>query len=260
MDRILLFDLETAPSTAYIWGLYTEVNSMDFVKKEWYTLCWAAKWLDEKKVMSSSLPEHSLYKKEPENDYEVMKALRDLLDEADIVIAHNAVEFDVRKANTRFIMHKLTPPSPYKIVDTLKIARRYFSFMSNRLGDLGRFLGVGTKIDTGGFKLWKQCLAKDKKAWALMTKYCREDVCLLERVYLKLRPYIKVHPNLAVRSLLTFDMCCPKCRGKALTKRGQQVSASGLFQRYQCKTCGGWSSIKIHGWGKEERAKLLRNA
>ena len=34
--KILFFDLETAPNTAYIWGLWTETQSMDFVTDNWY--------------------------------------------------------------------------------------------------------------------------------------------------------------------------------------------------------------------------------
>jgi len=237
--KILFFDIETAPNIAYIWGLWTETRSMNFVEQSWYTLCWCAKWIDEKKVYSSALPDFKSYKRNPESDKEVMKALWDLLNEADIVIAHNAIKFDVKKVNARFIINGMNPPSPYKVIDTLRVARRYFAFTSNKLNDLGVFLKLGKKLETGGFDLWKKCLRGDKKAWNRMVKYCKTDVTLLEKIYKKLRPYISHHPNLSV---YTDDpgAKCPKCDSDKLVKEGVAHTNAGQYQRYSCKDCGGW--------------------
>ena len=49
-SNVLLFDIETAPCTAYIWGLYKEVTDMKFVEHDWYILCWSAKWLGDKEI------------------------------------------------------------------------------------------------------------------------------------------------------------------------------------------------------------------
>jgi len=152
--KILLFDLETAPNTAYVWSLWNEVRSMDFVTSNWYILCWGAKWLGDKKVMTGAINGTG------ENDGKIVKDLWKLFDEADIVIAHNAIKFDCRRVNTRFIANGLTPPSPVKVIDTLREAKKHFAFTSNRLNDLGEFLGVGKKIKTGGFELWKKCMGE----------------------------------------------------------------------------------------------------
>lgn len=244
--KILFFDLETAPNTAYIWGLWTETKSMDFVTNNWYVLCWAAKWLDEKGIQSAAL------RSKGENDKAIVQKLWKLLDEADIVIAHNALKFDHRRINTRFLIHGIKPPSPYKIIDTLKDARRHFDFTSNRLGDLGVLLKVGEKIHTE-FELWKQCMAGDKKAWDTMIKYCIQDVYLLEQVYLKLRPYINNHPNIGA---IKNEKCCPKCGEQNIQYRGYSMTAAGRYRRFQCMTCGGWGkdSKKIQG------VTTLRNA
>lgn len=244
--KILFFDLETAPNTAYIWGLWMETRSMDFVTDNWYVLCWAAKWIDSKHVISASL------KNKKENDKEIVKKLWKLLDKADIVIAHNALKFDHKRINTRFIVHGILPPSPYKIVDTLRDARRHFDFASNRLGDLGKFLNVGQKVPTGGFELWKQCMAGEPHAWKKMIRYCRQDVKLLEKVYFKLRPYINNHPNIGS---LTNEACCPKCGSNNIWYRGYAITAAGRYRRFQCKDCGGWGkdSQKIRG------TRTLRN-
>lgn len=238
--KILIFDLENAPNTAYVWSLWMETTSEEMLDKSWYTLCWAAKWLDKKEVMSSALIDFPReFKKDPENDKTILVKLWKLLDEADIVIGHNAKAFDVRKVNARFVMNGMLPPSPYKVVDTLLAARHYFYFTSNKLTDLGKYLQVGQKIDTGGFKLWKECMAGNKASWAKMVKYCKQDILLTEKVYLKLRPFIQNHPNLTVYQNMD-ETKCPKCSSTNIRKEGFSYTDVSKYQRYSCADCGSW--------------------
>jgi len=240
LPKILFFDIENAPNTAYIWGLWQETTSEKMVDSTWYMLCWAAKWLGEPKIYSSSLIDFpGYYSKYPEDDAKILKTLWKLLDAADIVVAHNGKKFDVRKANARFIMNGMTPPSPYKVVDTLEAARKYFYFTSNKLDDLGKYLKVGCKLETGGFELWRQCMRGNKRAWQKMVRYCKNDILLLEKVYLKLRPYMTSHPNLVVYEDSEEEKC-PKCGSTELKKRGLAYTNVGKYQKYRCVSCGGW--------------------
>lgn len=239
--KILIMDIENTPNTAYIWGLFQEITSADFIDNPWTMMCWGAKWLHEKNIMSSALVDFPKeYKKNKENDKLILQKLWKLLDEADIVVGHNMKGFDTRKANARFIMNGMTPPSPYKVVDTLLVARHTFFFTSNKLADLGKYLGLGTKIDTGGFQLWKACMNGNLKAWQKMVNYCRQDIILTEKVYLKLLPYIDSHPNVGVYAD-DETARCPKCGGNHIEKRGFSFTNVGKYQRFNCKDCGGWS-------------------
>lgn len=242
--KILFMDIENTPNTAYIWGLFQETTSADMIDCPWHMLCWSAKWLGEKKLYSSALIDFPKeYKKDPENDKLILQTLWKLLDEADIVIGHNMKGFDTRKANARFIMNGMLPPSPYKIVDTLLVARQNFFFTSNKLNDLSKYLKIGSKVDTGGFKLWKECMAGNLNAWEKMVRYCKNDVILTEKVYLKLRPYIQNHPNMAVY-IDQDEEICPKCGSEDIKKEGYAFTTTGKYQRYSCKCCGGWSRGK----------------
>jgi hypothetical protein len=237
--KILLLDIETAPSVAYVWSLWSEVNSMDFVAEDWYILCWCAKWLGGRTMHRASLPDwHESYKEDPSCDYEVMRDLWSMLNEADVVVAHNATRFDVKKVNTRLLLHGFPPPSPYRVVDTLTIARRHFAFTSNKLNDLGRMLGVGEKKATGGFRLWAGCLSGDPAAWKKMVDYCARDVRLLEKVYLALRPYASGLPNMGV---YMDRPVCPRCGSSSIQLRGYTYTAVSKFQRFRCNACGSWS-------------------
>ncbi len=229
MAKILIYDLETGPNLSYTWGKYQQ-DVIDF-KDEWELLSFAYKWLGEKPVVAVGQDKFS---------EEVLVArLHQLFDEADILIAHNGDRFDQKKANAKFIQYGLMPPSFYKTIDTCKVARRYFMFNSNKLDDLGNRLGIGRKAETGGFGLWLGCMGGDKKAWAKMLKYNAQDVRLLEKVYIKLRPWIDNHPSI---SLITgYDDSCPKCGSTKLQKRGARYTKVSINQRYQCTKCGGWS-------------------
>lgn len=256
--KTLLLDIETAPSKGYIWSLWSEVRSTEFLESHWYILCWCAKWLNDKKFYCESLPKYNLYKINPDNDIEILKPLWKLLNEADIVICHNGNKFDRRKINTRFLYNKITPPSPYKMIDTLQSARNIFAFTSNRLNDLGQFLGVGGKIETHGFKLWRGCLNKDKKSWDLMVKYCRRDVQLLEYIYLKLRPYIFNHPNVTLDNIKS-NSSCPKCGSSKLVKEGFVYTYSSKYQRFSCKDCGGWGRENKNLIDKTIKSRVTKN-
>jgi hypothetical protein len=237
--NILILDIETSFMLAGVWGRYKQDVAMNQVLQDTHVLCWAAKWLDEKKIESDSLHNYpTAYKKDPTNDEHVLKTIWRLLDAADYVIAHNGAKFDVPRLNARFIQHGMKPPSSYYVIDTLSVARRSFKFTSNRLGDLGKILKVGTKKETGGFDLWKKIVLKqDVKAFDKMVKYCIQDVRLLERVYLALRAWDKRHPSTVVQD----DPKTPKCNAcgsSKIIKNGSYSTNTQTYQKFKCNDCG----------------------
>ncbi len=254
--RILIVDIENSPNLAYIWQLRNnDYISETMVAMPWYMLCWCAKWLDEKQVISSALidfpKEYNKDRKNfsvfnpfrPTSEKKILQKLWKLLDEADIIIGHNVDGFDCKKINACFIMNNMTPPSPYKTIDTLKIARKHFMFTSNKLNSLVRYFKMGAKVETGGFKLWEECMKGDKKAWKKMVTYCKNDVILSQKVYEKMLPYISNHPNMGVYED-GVKPTCPKCHSEKLVKEGLAHTNNGTYQQYSCKNCGGWSRGK----------------
>jgi hypothetical protein len=81
-------------------------------------------------------------------------------------------------------------------------------------------------------------------AWAELKKYNIQDVRATEKLYLKQRPWIESHPNMGTYNL-RGDVQCPKCGGFKVTAQGIRVLQAGVYQRYQCQGCGGWSRGKI---------------
>jgi hypothetical protein len=240
--KVILLDLETAPSLGYVWGIWEQ--NVIAVKDDWFLLSFSVKELGRRGTRTFCLPDFpSLYAKSKQDDRALVNQLWKEIESADVIIAHNGDRFDIGKSNARFIFHGLNPPSPYKTVDTLKIARKHFKFDSNRLDDLATYLNIGRKLPTEGKHTWLGCIAGDKKAWATMRRYNAHDIILLEGVYMKLRAWSTSHVNLD-----SFDKrgVCPTCQADKLQKRGYVYTKTGKRERYQCTGCGAWSSGVKH--------------
>jgi len=197
MPKILVFDIETAPLLAAIWRLKTEYVSPNMLMetRNWWVLSWSAKWLFEDQIMHDIVtPEESL----EENDDRVVLSIWKLIDEADIVISHNGINFDHKLLNMRWLLNQMMPPSPYRMIDTLKHTRSLFNFPSYKLDYLATQLGIGTKVEHEGINMWKKCIQGDVGALSSMVQYNQGDVTILEDLYLIIRPWINTHPNLGI--------------------------------------------------------------
>lgn len=238
--RIAYFDIENAPILGYSWSIW-ETNVIEVIQPS-YLLCFSYKWVGEKKVHTRALPDYSNFRKNKTDDSALCRDLHKFMCEADIIIAQNGDAFDIKKSNARLAANGIEPPSPYKTIDTLKIARRHFKFDSNKLDALGGYLQAGRKLATTGKQLWFSCMAGDKAAWRKMIRYNVQDVNLLEQVYLKLRPWAANHPNL---NTYTEGDACPKCQSKHTIHRGFNRSKVKAMHKVQCLDCRGYFSTPI---------------
>ncbi|MGH8235493.1 MAG: ribonuclease H-like domain-containing protein [Steroidobacteraceae bacterium] len=242
--RILTIDIESSPIEAFVWGLFDQNVGLDFVKTDWSILSFAAKWFGEKRVIYSDTGGRGADK--VRDDVPLLGQLWELLNEADFVVAQNGRRFDVRKINARLIQHGYTPYSPIRVIDTLLEARKHFAFTSQKLAWTSKLLTDAPKSEHKqfpGFELWVECLKDNPKAWKVMRRYNVQDVRSTEKVYLKLRPWIKNHPNIS-----TFDLtpggCCPNCGSADVKQIGNATLQAGIYPQYQCNSCGAWSRGK----------------
>lgn len=250
--KVLLFDIETAPITAYVWGLWDNNVSLDMIKSDWYVLSWSAKWLNDNEVMYDD----QRNEKDIENDHRLLLGIWELLDEADIVITQNGKKFDVKKLNARFILHGFQPPSSYRHIDTLQMAKKNFAFTSNKLAYLSNKLcdvKKGDHKEFSGFSLWKECLAGNPRAWEEMEKYNKLDVLALEELFFKLAPWDSTI-NFNVYHDETFNIC--KCGSDAFVADGFHYTERGKYARYRCVECGTESRLGNNLLSKEKRNSL----
>lgn len=234
--KVLFLDIETFPNIGYVWGKYDQ-NVIRYTQQS-CVATFVAKWLGDKKIISRSLPDYKGYAAGSYDDKAIVADLWKLFDEADVIIAHNGDQFDIKVVVGRFILHGMKPPSPFKSVDTKKVVKEVARYNSNSLDDLCALLGFGHKIKTD-FDLWEGCIKGDPVFWNRMVKYNRMDVLLLEKLYLKLLPFAKTHPN------LTFWTRgeCPKCGGHNIQYRGVARCITRQYQRFQCNDCGSWGRV-----------------
>lgn len=233
LPKILVLDIETSPMKAYVWKRWKENISLDQTISEWFCLSWSASWLDSDYMMSNVLTKEEVLK---EDDSRIIESLRNLLDEAEIVIAHNGKHFDLPKINSRCIVNNIDPPSSYIIIDTLKEAQKTFGFSSNKLDALATYFGIPNKLETD-FNLWKACMEGDVDSLKRMEEYNRQDVYILKDVYLKMRPWIKNHPNIG--NIINESNVCPVCGCSHLNliKDKYYYTSVNRYQLYRCDNC-----------------------
>lgn len=250
--KILLFDIETSPMEVFVWSFWQKYISTDNVIKDWAVLSWSAKWLFDSTVMSMRVTPEEAQARE---DSSLIRPLWDLMNEADIVVAHNGDKFDIKKINARFIINGLTPPMPYRTIDTKKVASRVFGFSSNKLDYLNKMFKLPQKIETD-FQLWIDCVAGKEAALREMEEYNRHDVVALEELYLYLRPWIKSHPNVNLYLDETTVTACTNCGNTGLTWGGHYYTPAGKYEAFRCDRCGAIGRSRTCALTKEQRAVL----
>ena len=232
--RILALDIETAPNTAHVWGLFKQNIGINQILDTGRVMCFAAKWVGQKKSKIQ------FYGENYNHHDEVIEAAYQLLNEADVVLSFNGESFDMPILNSEFVKAGAVPPAPYRHIDLLKVAKRRFRFVSNKMDHLARELGVGRKLAHKGHELWIACMNGDRAAWKIMEAYNKQDVVVLEQLYHKMLPWIDTHPNTALYFESPEDPTCTNCGSQDVHQRGVQHNKSHSYTRYQCNDCGTW--------------------
>lgn len=175
------------------------------------------------------------------DDYAVCAAAYEVLKDADVVVTQNGRKFDWPFLQTRLLHHGF-PPLPRIIhVDTKDEAKNNLYLFSNSLRVMARFLTDDDKMDTEGWDLWVKVMDRDPHALKTMTKYCKHDVVVLEKVYEKLKRFVKKLPNANMFVKFEGPLVCPNCGSHDLIKRGRRVMKKRVLGRFSCQECGTWS-------------------
>jgi hypothetical protein len=107
-----------------------------------------------------------------------------------------------------------------------------------------------------GIGLWDKCVHHDERALKKMLAYNKRDVVVLEELYLKIRPWIKGHPNLALY-IDTDRTICTNCMNDELEWGGFYTTPSGRYKAFRCNKCGAIGRNRSSDLTKEERDQLM---
>jgi hypothetical protein len=256
MTKILYLDIETSPNVCQTWGLWNVNVGLTQLVEAGRIMGFGYKWRGGGKA--KWVGEYDRETGELSRNLEMLEAAWKLWDEADVVVTYNGDGFDTKHLNLEWAKAGMTPPSPCVSLDLFKVVRKQFRPPSKKLAYVAEVLIGDTKVQNGGHSLWRRCLDEDvepevrRKAWAMMSRYCRQDVDLLEPLHQKLEPWLPQSVNLSVIGGPREEMGCPKCGGEDLEKRGFVYTATRAYQRFRCRGCGGWSKGGKAAWGVGE--------
>lgn len=243
--KILYSDHETSTNQNIIenYGLklFFKRMSADSIIRDWTILSTAWAWEHECPEGSGVEIPVKCVEVAPDdvfNDRHVVETIWHLLDQADIVVGHNWANFDAKKFNTRALFYGMPPPSPYKIVDTLKIARSNFAVTSNKLAYLCEYLKVPHQ--KGESPDWSKVLLGDKNEIQKMVDYNIGDIPSLRDVYHRIRGWDKGHVNLNLYNKDTGGVGgCYVCGSEDLALNKVYTRVNGdVVNSYRCKCCG----------------------
>lgn len=258
--KIFIFDLEMAPMEVYAWQTGKQYISHDRILKPKSIISWAGKWLDSDEIVSHKVTRQEAIDRE---DGRIMKKLWKYMDKAQVLIGHNMKGFDRKEANTSFTLNDMSPPSPYKIIDTLKEARKHFSFASNTL-DYLTYLTCDEEKKKVHFPLWHRCVNESGKdnnrALGDMETYNRQDIRATEDLFYKLRPWMSMSGvNLALFCEGDIEGRCGKCTSRDITlSDNYYYTTVNRYKTYRCNHCGGVGRVRHSDLTAEDKRNLIR--
>ncbi len=236
--NMLVWDIESTSidilHRQYDLTVNTKRFRPDEIVRDWTMLGAAWKFIGNDEIRCISVSP-----KNPLNDYMVVKYTYEALEQADILIGHNSDAFDLKKFNARAIYYDMKPLPPKQQIDTLKEARKHFKFTSNKLSYLANYLGITSKDESPD---WNRILDGDADELSKMREYNKKDVIVTEQLYLKLRGWMKTHPNVSLYTPIKDIegkklLSCKVCNSMNYSKYGFHYHKASKTQRYQCLDC-----------------------
>lgn len=237
--KILTLDIETTPMGAWVFDIWGQNISVPQFRERTRVMGFGYKWHHERVT-------HAPFEWDPALGHEGMIGVAwDVLDKADIVVHFNGKRFDIPHLYREFDQYKLGFPSPFKEVDLLHVARRRRKFVSNKLQNIAEELGIGQKMKHEGFELWTKCMDGDPAAQKHMVRYCKQDVLLEERLFVRWAPEVRgVHYNLYTLDPERDRCSNPICGSENIHYRGYALTDLSKYPRFQCQDCGKWGRSK----------------
>lgn len=244
---VLIADIERIQGEAVIRKKFWDLGDIKYLQRikpdeveAWpRTICMASKWYGE----PDSIQFVAEWQKGGAERF--LRRAWKRLDKAQIVVGHNMDRFDRKKLNSAFALFGWPPPSPYKVVDTLKVAWSEFGFESNTMDSLCKRFGIPAKQGHYDPAVAEAAVAGDKEAQRNLEGYNVGDIIANEGLYDHLRPWIKNHPHNA-NGRADDKPVCNRCWQPEMVRQGFVLATVISYTAYRCSVCGGNLKTTMH--------------
>lgn len=127
------------------------------------------------------------------NDRETVKQIAEVLEDHDVLVAHNGSRFDMPFLRTRMARWKMRRLPDIKIVDPLSIAWRKLRLTRNSLGNIADHIGIEDKKTPLDMSVWMDAILNGTRAsMNKIVEHCEADVVVLAGVLELVKPYVKL--------------------------------------------------------------------
>ena len=231
-SKILIYDIETGRIPAMVWWSGKQYVNHQQLTEEPKIITIAYKWLGSDEVYHLTWDDNHSDKKMLENFLKIYN-------KADMVIGQNNDRFDNRWVNARAMKYDLEINIFVRSFDIMKEIKRLFRLPSYSMGYITKFLGVETKLEHEGIKMWDkiQFGTKEEQREYLqkMVEYNRQDIVATEDMYLTLRKYMGHRVHFGVFNG-EDKYTCPNCGSSNVKLERKTVTPAGTVQRImKCK-------------------------
>jgi DNA polymerase elongation subunit (family B) len=140
--KILLLDIERSKARFALYAPGKQYVSWRDMTAETYITGWAAKWLFDPETQSAFVTPKEA---KARNDTRIVTKLYKLMNEADMIVAHNGNGFDFPILYATFARYNLPPNNRQLTLDTYRKAKQVFKLPSYSLGYLLQYFGCAPK-------------------------------------------------------------------------------------------------------------------
>jgi hypothetical protein len=251
--KIIIFDLECKVDMYPGRGLF---GGQKIDGKNAYLLAFNYKVLDVGDVKGISIHETKAFKKDFQDDYDVVKFAYDILTDDDVVgwVTFYGSEFDIPLLNTRLQFHGLPilPQTPHDdLYKVFKSSKGKLALSSYGLDYICEFYGLPRKTKVPD-RDWVLAKAGNKEALQKISTYGKNDVAITEKLFHKAKALN------GSKLIHYFDgekepCMCKVCGSYHMNSRGILPLANGLSyrNRYQCADCGKWDKGSVRRYADD---------
>lgn len=171
---------------------FLDIETTDFSADIGIMLSWAIKYPGDDKVVSDVITKKELF--DGKMDRRIVTSLIEEIKRADALVTYFGTGFDNTFMRTRALILDIPFPAYGSIYhyDVYFTARAKLKLHSKRLDSVAKALGCKHQKTPVDISVWQKARWGDEKSLDYIVEHNVKDIFVLEEVYDKLRPFVKV--------------------------------------------------------------------